>query len=215
MKKIFIAALIGFSSFADPVPHAVLNSTLSSIHHFENIDAGLVDQYRNDPSKAAKVEKYRLLIVPEKPTPTLQETVEPFGTNISDGGYILTPTNVTQVWRLRPWTPQEISAINASTADAVSFTLDDLVRTNNWEQRHLRMVYLQSEILFYMTRALIGANLQTNLTVPQRQRFNAISNELVELWNLRQYGRTNYYFVLTNSLVTLIPTNWPNTMIDE
>jgi len=215
MKLFATILMVALSAVARSETHAVLNEARNLIVGYENIDAGLVNSYREDPSKAAKVAQYRLLITPERPAATLQQTVEANGTNINDGGFTLTATNVTQVWRVRNLTPQEIAQVNTATAYEVSNELSQRMRTGSWEDGFLRMVTLNCQALDFLYKVIVRANLHTNLTVPERTRANTVSNEVHQIYDLWAQGRSNYMFVLTNTLVVPAPTNWPAITIDE
>ena len=199
--------------------HAVLNAERTLIVGYEEHDAGLISTYRADPNKANKVAHLRLLVIPAKPQATLQQTVDPAGTNINDGGYTLADDTVTQVWNLRSLTAQEIEATNAITGELTSHELTTRVRTGSggphWEDGFFRVDKLQSELLYYLITTIVRANLHTNLTVPERTRANSVSNEVRQIYDMWQQGRSNHMFVVTNSLVVEMPTNWPAITIDE
>ena len=48
MKRIILSLFVGLATFAAPVPHAILTPDLQRIERYENIDPGLVEQYRAD-----------------------------------------------------------------------------------------------------------------------------------------------------------------------
>ena len=211
--RFFLIFLMALPVVAEP--HAVLTADLQLISYYEEIDAGLVNQYRADPSKAAKVERHRLLVVPPQPAHTLQQVVDVAGTNINDGGFTVDSTTATRVWVVRNLNPQEIASVNASTAGEVSSDLSRHMRTDHWEEGFLRLNKLQSEALYYLFTLVARGGFHTNLTVPERTRANTVSNELMDIYKLWQTGRTNYYFTLTNTVVVPVPTNYPPLVVDE
>lgn len=213
--RFLMILLVVMPVLAEPVPHAVLTADLSLISHYEDIDAGLVAQYRADPSKSAKVERHRLLVVPPQPAHTLQQVVEVAGTNINDGGFTVNSTTATRVWTVRNLNPQEIASVNAATASEVSSDLSRHMRTDHWEEGFLRLNKLQSEALYYLFTLVARGGFHTNLTVPERTRANTVSNELMDIYKLWQTGRTNYYFTLTNAVVVPQPTNYPPLVVEE
>ena len=215
MKILATILMVAAAVVARSETHAVLNAERNLIIGYENIDAGLVNSYRSDPTKAAKVAQYRLLVVPARPAATLQQVVEGNGTNINDGGFVLTDIDVTQVWRVRNLTPQEIASVNTATAYETSNELSQRMKVGGWEEGFLRMVKLNSEALYFLYSVVARANLHTNLTVPERTRANSVSNEVRQIYDLWAQGRSNYMFVLTNTLVVTAPTNWPAITIDE
>jgi len=213
MKTIVaVICLIAFASKGET--HAVLNAERNLIVGYEEISAGLVDSYRFG-GKPEKVAQYRLLVVPQKPDATLQQTVQPAGTNINDGGFTLTPTNVTKVWTLRALTPGEITGINSDTASTVSQELTSRMRAGNWEDGFLRMTALMAKGEYFLLTALARGNALTNLTAGERNILNQTSNEIRQIYDLWKNGETNYLFVKTNSIVVTAPTNWLSITIEE
>jgi hypothetical protein len=215
MKRLAIFLLFGLSAVSAPVPHAILSDELDAIIAFRDEDAGVINAMRVG-SQSNEVSRIRLVVIPAQPAVTLQQEVREAGSNISDGGWILTSSNVTKVWDVHNFTSQEILTRNTNRVNLVARELDKRVRLSQWEPGIFRLDALQSELLGLIVKIIIAENLQTNLTVPERTRASTLTNELTKayrLWKAAQPIREN---ILTNSTAIVDPTDaslWPTNVV--
>jgi hypothetical protein len=215
MKRLAAILLFNLSALAAPVPHAILSVELDAIIAFRDEDAGIINAMRAG-SQSNEVSRIRLVVIPEQPAVTLQQEIREAGSNISDGGWLLTSSNVTKVWDVHNFTSQEILTRNTNHVNLVARELDKRVRLSQWEPGIFRLDALQSELLGLIVKIIIAENLQTNLTVPERARASTLTNELTKayrLWKAAQPIREN---ILTNSTTIVDPADaslWPTNVV--
>lgn len=212
MKTLILALLVAAGCSAagalNPVPHAILSETLDSVIGERLEDADLVDSYRRGP-QSNKVARLRLIVRPPAPAVSLQEIAEP-------SFWAITETNATRSWLVRPKTAQEIAADNQALAGNMGERFSAMVARGQWEPSPWRVDVLQSELLNLVVKIILRANLQTNLSIPERQRAVGISNELATLRSYWIAARDARQFVLTND-VAVDPQSiaWPTNTIGE
>lgn len=169
---------------AQPARHAILNDALDQITGYTMIDPGIVEAYRADPEKAAKVAKLRLVVETQQPSATIQQT-------IVDGGYTITSSNVVRSWSVRDLTQEEITASNANNVASVTAVLEEKIRGNHWAGlsrvtslqsemigKQIQLQLLNCELLLLVTKAVAGTVATNNLTAPERARVAALRTQL-------------------------------------
>jgi len=148
------------------------------------IDPGLVETYRADPDKAAKVAKLRLVVETPQPSSTIQQT-------IVDGGYAITSSNVFRVWNVRDLTTEEIAAANSNNVASVTYVLEDKIRGTHWAGlsrvtslqsemigKQIQLQLLNCELLLLVTKAVAGTAATNNLTAPERARVGSLRTQM-------------------------------------
>lgn len=192
---------------ADPVLYAVVSDDLTRPVTWTKLDPELVERYGADPTKAAKVAKLRLWVETKAPNAAKGETVEPVG-------YIVDALTIRQAWQSRKLTDDEVAAANDVALRTVSLQWSRLLEEGQWEDGLLRVDALQCQLMALMAKAIQGANLQTNLTVAERNRFVEIRDSLsavVALWNA---AKTNRAIVLQSTgVVDTAKLIWPTNRI--
>lgn len=184
MKRLLLFLIAGFSAFAQPVRHAVLNETMDQIVDYVRIDPGLVAAYLADPEKASKVARLRIVVETPRPDITIQQTVE-------DGGYSITESNVVRVWNVRQLTTEEIASRNSAAVEEVAGVLDNKIRGTNWAGlarvtslqselmgKQIQLQLLNCELLLLVTKAVAGTVATNNLTTQERARVGSLRTQL-------------------------------------
>jgi hypothetical protein len=166
-------------------------------------EAGLIEAYRADPAKSAKVANLLPVFDAGVPATTLQQKV-------IDGGWIVTATNVFRAWSVVPLSAAEVVAANEDVTERLADRLHERLRDGTWE-RGARLDMLQSELLWLTMKAIIGANLQTNLTVAERQRAVDLRTEMKRAWDWATSVRTNIAAVKASATVVDPSTIQPLT----
>lgn len=161
---------------------------------FRNEPAGLIEAYRADPTKANKVAMLRLVVETPAPAVNLQQKAIQLD-------WVITDSTATRPWSVVALSAPEIAAANADTAQRQAEALEARLRAGTWESGFLRLEVLQTELLALVMKAMVNANLQTNLPVAERQRAADLRAEMLRVRDWFAQVRSNRTAVLASPTV--------------